>query len=227
MTTTTAPVLALARVEKSYPHPAGAVTVLKGVDARFGSGETVAVLGPSGSGKSTLLSLLAGLDRPTAGSIQLLGQELPSLSERELTALRSRHLGIVFQQFHLMAHLTAAENVALPLDLRGDDDARSEAAAALTAVGLGHRADHYPSQLSGGECQRVAIARALVVKPRLLLADEPSGNLDTRTGDHVMDLLFGLVRERGTTLILVTHNETLAQRCDRRLHLSDGRLVDG
>lgn len=222
----TEPLLRLTQVEKSYPHPTGPVAVLKGVDASFGAAETTAILGPSGSGKSTLLALLAGLDRPTAGRIQMMGQEITGLTERALTALRSRHLGIVFQQFHLMAHLTAAENVTLPLDLRGVDTARSDAREALAAVGLHHREDHYPSQMSGGECQRVAIARALVVRPQLLLADEPSGNLDTRTGEQVMDLLFGLVQDRGTTLILVTHNELLAQRCQRRLQLRDGRLID-
>ncbi len=218
-------VLSLSGVRKSYPHPAGEVEVLRGVDARFDRGETVAIIGPSGSGKSTLLSLLAGLDKPSGGAIHFLGREISQLSERDLTVWRAENLGIVFQQFHLMAHLTAAENAALPLDVRGDRSARAAAAQALTDVGLGHRQDHYPHEMSGGECQRVAIARALVVKPRLLLADEPSGNLDTKTGEHVMDLLFDLAKQKQTTLILVTHNELLAARCDRRLALSEGRLV--
>ena len=225
MSVSTTPLLQLQSVTKTYAHPGGEVRVLTGVECAFRRSETVAVIGPSGSGKSTLLALMAGLDRPTSGKVSLLGQDLSTLAERQLTALRARHLGIVFQQFHLMAHLTARENVALPLDLMGRPDADA-ADAALAQVGLGHRLNHYPHELSGGECQRTAIARALVVTPEILLADEPSGNLDQKTGDHVMALLFELTRDRGTTLVLVTHNEALAQRCDRRLLLRDGKLVD-
>ena len=218
--------LRLEGLVKSYPHPAGDVAVLRGVDAEIRRGERVAVLGPSGSGKSTLLALLAGLDRPTAGRVLVAGEDLGQLGERQLTAFRARSVGIVFQQFHLLAHLTARENVALPVRIAGGADAAARATEALTSVGLGHRLAHFPHELSGGECQRVAIARALVGRPPLLLADEPSGNLDARTGDQVMRLLFDLVAERGTTLVLVTHNEELARWCDRRLALGGGRLVD-
>lgn len=220
-----AALLSLNGVTKSYPHPGGEVRVLNGVDCAFYRGETVAIIGPSGSGKSTLLALMAGLDRPTSGEVRLLGKNLGGVNERDLTALRASHLGIVFQQFHLMAHLTAAENVALPLDLLGKRDDGS-ARASLEKVGLAHRLTHYPHELSGGESQRTAIARALVVAPQVLLADEPSGNLDHKTGDQVMNLLFALTKDRGTTLVLVTHNEALAARCDRRLALADGKLTN-
>jgi putative ABC transport system ATP-binding protein len=215
----------LTDVKKSYAHPAGAVDVLSGVNARIERGETVAVLGPSGSGKSTLLSLLAGLDRADTGHVRLVSTDVGALTEKALTNFRARHLGIVFQQFHLLSHLSALENVALPLRLTGVAEARTRAAAALTQVGLGARLTHAPHELSGGECQRVAIARALVAEPDILLADEPSGNLDTKTGEQVMKLLFDLVKARGTTLVLVTHNEQLATWCNRRLTLSGGRLV--
>ena len=202
------------------------VDVLKGASLDVKEGETVAILGQSGSGKSTLLSLLAGLDRPDGGEITVAGVRLGSLGEEDLTEFRGRHLGIVFQQFHLMSTLSAAENVSLPLEIARDEEAPAKAAAALHAVGLSHRAAHLPHQMSGGECQRVAIARAFVTAPRLLLADEPSGNLDGKTGAHVMDLLFDLARTRGTTLLLVTHNEALAARCRRRVILADGELKD-
>lgn len=223
---TAAPIaIELLDVKKSYAHPAGAVDVLSGVNVSINRGETVAVLGPSGSGKSTLLSLLAGLDRADTGQVRLVSTDVGALSERELTSFRARHLGIVFQQFHLLSHLSALENVALPLRLTGVTAARERAAAALTQVGLGARLTHAPHELSGGECQRVAIARALVAEPDIILADEPSGNLDTKTGEQVMRLLFDMVKTRKTTLVLVTHNEHLAQWCDRRLTLSGGRLV--
>lgn len=218
--------LALRNLQKSYEHPAGRIDVLIGVEAVIEPGETVAIIGPSGSGKSTLLSLLAGLDRPTSGRIELLGEDIGSMTERKLTTFRARNLGIVFQQFHLMSHLSAAENAALPLKIARDAEANEKATAALTAVGLGHRTGHYPHELSGGECQRVAIARALVSRPPLILADEPSGNLDGKTGEQVMRLLFDLVREHRSTLILVTHNEALSRWCDRRLVLQQGKLVD-
>lgn len=217
--------LSLKSLSKSYAHASGPIPVLMGLNAEIQRGERVAIIGPSGSGKSTLLALLAGLDRPTEGSISVLGEKMSSLNERALTAFRAKHLGIVFQQFHLMSHLTAQENVALPLRISGTADASAKAAAALGRVGLGARLTHFPHELSGGECQRVAIARAMIGRPPLILADEPSGNLDSRTGDEVMTLLFDLVAAEKSTLILVTHNEALAARCDRRLVLSQGRLV--
>jgi putative ABC transport system ATP-binding protein len=201
------------------------IEVLRGIDLQLAVGETLAILGQSGSGKSTLLSLLAGLDHPTQGSIHINGQNMSTMSEEHLAAFRARSLGIVFQQFHLMAHLTALENVMLPLELAKDPKALEKGRDALEKVALGSRQSHFPSQLSGGERQRVAIARAFVVGPRLLLADEPSGNLDQRTGLQVVQLLFDLVDRLKTTLILVTHNEELAQRCHRQVHLVDGKLA--
>lgn len=211
-------------LHKDFETPSGPIEVLAGLDLEVAAGETLAVLGESGSGKSTLLSLLAGLDAPTRGDVQIDGRSLGAMSEGELAAFRGRELGIVFQQFHLMAGLSALENVALPLELQGRRDALERARDALEQVGLSSRADHLPARLSGGECQRVAIARATVVEPALLLADEPSGSLDRRTGEAVNALLFDLVARRGTTLVLVTHSEALAAACDRRLQLEDGRL---
>ena len=211
-------------VHKHFATPAGTLEVLRGVDLEVAPGETVAVLGESGSGKSTLLALLAGLDVPTRGSVWIDGRDTAALSERELAALRARRIGIVFQSFHLMSGLSAEENVRLPLELRGDADAAARARAALEQVGLSARAAHLPARLSGGECQRVALARALVVEPGILLADEPSGSLDERTGEAVDDLLFDLVAKRGTALVLVTHSERLASRCSRRVRLAGGRL---
>lgn len=212
-------------VHKTFASPAGEIEVLRGVDLRVASGETVAIVGESGSGKSTLLSLLAGLDVPTTGRVLLDGADLTSLSEGELARLRARRLGIVFQQFHLVSGFTALENVSLPLELQGEADAEARARAVLDQVGLARRAQHLPSRLSGGECQRVAIARALVVEPALLLADEPSGSLDAATGEAVDRLLFDLVARRGAALVLVTHSDRLASACDRRLALEGGRLV--
>ena len=212
-------------VHKHFATPAGPLEVLRGIDLEVAPGETVAVLGESGSGKSTLLALLAGLDVPTRGSVCIDGRDTSALSERDLAALRARSVGIVFQSFHLMGGLSAEENVRLPLELRGDADANARARAALAQVGLAARADHLPARLSGGECQRVAIARALVVEPGILLADEPSGSLDERTGEAVDDLLFELVARRGTALVLVTHSERLAARCQRRVRLTGGRLA--
>jgi putative ABC transport system ATP-binding protein len=211
-------------VHKHFATPAGTLEVLRGVDLEVAPGETLAVLGESGSGKSTLLALLAGLDVPTRGRIEIDGRDTAALSERELTELRARHIGIVFQSFHLMGGLSAEENVSLPLELRGDRDARERARAALAQVGLSARADHLPARLSGGECQRVALARALVVEPGILLADEPSGSLDEQTGEAALDLLFDLVARRGTALVVVTHSDRLAARCQRRVHLRAGRL---
>jgi putative ABC transport system ATP-binding protein len=212
-------------VHKHFATPAGSLEVLRGVDLEVAPGETVAVVGESGSGKSTLLALLAGLDVPTRGQVRIDGQDTAALSERELAALRARQVGIVFQSFHLMGGLSAEENVRLPLELRGDADAVPRARAALAQVGLAARADHLPARLSGGECQRVALARALVVEPGILLADEPSGSLDEKTGAAVDALLFELVARRKTALVLVTHSERLAARCQRRLRLAGGRLT--
>jgi putative ABC transport system ATP-binding protein len=218
-------ILRLQNVHKRFDTPAGPIDVLRGIDLDLGDAETLAVIGESGSGKSTLLSLLAGLDAPTQGSISVDGHALGAMDERGLARFRSRRLGIVFQQFHLMSGLTALENVSLPLELQRAPDALKRARTVLEHVGLAERADHLPSRLSGGECQRVAIARALVVEPALLLADEPSGSLDSRTGDAVMRLLFELVERRRTTLVLVTHSESLAAQCGRRARLVAGRLV--
>jgi putative ABC transport system ATP-binding protein len=218
------PAVLLSALRKTYPHAETPVEVLKGVDLELAEGETAAVLGPSGSGKSTLLALLGGLDRPTSGGILLLGSDLVAMSEPELARFRAKNLSIVFQQFHLMTHMTALENVALPLEIARDPGAWEKAAKALADVGLSHREQHLPSELSGGESQRVAIARALVTGPRILLADEPSGNLDVKTGRQVMELLFGLVCSLSATLLLVTHNPEFSAQCRRRFALENGRL---
>lgn len=209
---------------KSYKRGAESITVLKNIEFEIPSGERVAILGPSGSGKSTLLSLLAGLDRYDSGTIRMGNSAFESMDDSDLTDFRAKNVGIVFQQFHLISTLNALENVALPLELMGDKNASAKALKLLEAVGLSHRLKHFPSELSGGECQRVAMARALVTDAKLILADEPSGNLDSKTGAQVMDLLFDLVKKSGTTLILVTHNEELALRCDKVVRLLDGRF---
>ena len=201
------------------------LTILDDVSFAVGAGETVAVVGASGAGKSTLLALLAGLDEPSAGSACLEGTELSALDEDGRAAARARHVGFVFQSFHLVPSLTALENAMLPLELAGRSDARAAAQAALTQVGLGPRLGHYPRQLSGGEQQRVAIARAFVTRPSVLFADEPTGNLDARTGHRVMELLFDLNAANGTTLVLVTHDREIAARCGRVIELDAGRLV--
>ena len=222
------PLIVRARaLHKSYATAAGSVSVLRGVDLEVLRGQTVAVAGESGSGKSTLLALLAGLDVPSSGELEVAGTNVAAAPEHALADFRSRSVGIVFQHFHLIRSLTALENVRLPLELRDGGDPSDRAHKALHAVGLGHRRDHFPAQLSGGECQRVAIARALVTEPALLLADEPTGNLDERTGRHVVDLLFELVEMATTTLVLVTHSAALAARCSRSLFLADGRLHEG
>ena len=201
------------------------IEVLKNLSLDMETGESLAILGQSGSGKSTFLTLLAGLDQPTSGSIVLNGQDMHDLDEEALSKFRARNIGIIFQQFHLMSHLTALENVSLPLDLFKDPEAENKAREALKQVGLAKRMDHFPHQLSGGECQRVAIARAMVVRPSILLADEPTGNLDSNTGAHVSDMIFDLVAKHGMTLLFVTHNEELAKRCARQQRLQDGRFV--
>jgi putative ABC transport system ATP-binding protein len=201
------------------------VEVLKNLNLQMEKGESLAILGQSGSGKSTLLTLLAGLDQPTSGSILLNGQDMAKLSEEQLSKFRAQNIGIIFQQFHLMSHLTALENVSLPLDLFKDPNATAKAAEALEQVGLGKRKEHFPHQMSGGECQRVAIARAMVVRPAILLADEPTGNLDNTTGAYVSDMIFELVREHRMTMLFVTHNEQLAKRCAREQRLQNGRFL--
>ncbi len=202
------------------------LVILADASLSIGAGESVAISGPSGSGKSTLLGLLAGLDNPSQGRVLLDGIDLGALGEDDRASLRARKLGFVFQSFQLLPMLTALENVMLPLELAGRSDARERASEVLSRVGLGERLQHTPLQLSGGEQQRVAIARAFAVGPSLLLADEPTGNLDPHTGERVIQLLFDLNREQGTTLVLVTHDRELAARCDRVLSLRDGRLVD-
>jgi len=223
----TRPLLEACHVSKSVRGPEGRLEILSGVDLRIMAGESFAIVGASGSGKTTLLGLLAGLDTPDAGDITLDGHALHRLDEEARADLRRRLVGFVFQSFHLLPALTAEENVMLPLELEGSSDARSRARAALDAVGLSSRRRHYPAQLSGGEQQRVAIARAFVHGPRVLFADEPTGNLDQRTGHHICDLLFALNRDHRTTLVLVTHDATLAARCQRGIELDEGRVVPG
>ena len=203
----------------------GELTILDDISLSIAAGETVAIVGASGSGKSTLLGLLAGLDTPTSGQVILAGNDLSALDEDGRAAVRARHVGFVFQSFQLLPHLSAIENVMLPLELRGESDARARAAALLAEVGLQQRLRHYPKTLSGGEQQRVALARAFVTAPRILLADEPTGSLDASTGAGVMDLMFRLNRERDSTLVLVTHDAAIADRCGRRIGLAAGRLA--
>jgi putative ABC transport system ATP-binding protein len=221
----TATVLSAEHLSKQVNSPEGALTILDDVSLAIGSGETVAIVGASGAGKSTLLALLAGLDVPSAGRVQLNGAELTALDEDGRAAIRAQHVGFVFQSFHLVPSLTALENVMLPLELVGKTDARAAALTALKNVGLEARSGHYPNQLSGGEQQRVAIARAFVANPAVLFADEPTGNLDMATGEKVMSLLFELNAASGTTLILVTHDLRLAERCQRVIRLDNGRVV--
>ncbi|MFB2593787.1 ABC transporter ATP-binding protein [Paracoccus sp. p4-l81] len=204
----------------------GPVQILRGIDLVIGAGERVAITGPSGSGKSSLLLLLAGLERASAGQVRVAGHDLGALGEEALARFRRDHLGIVFQSFHLIPTLTALENAALALELAGARDARDRAAAMLSAVGLGGRAGHYPAQLSGGEQQRVALARALAPNPPILLADEPTGNLDAANGAAVMDLIFDLADRQGATLVLVTHDPALAARAGRQVRVADGRIHD-
>ena len=212
-------------VGKQVSSPEGTLAILSDVTLAIARGETVAVMGASGAGKSTLLALLAGLDEPTSGVVRLAERELTALDEDGRAAVRARHVGFVFQSFHLVPSLTAVENVMLPLELSGRGDARAAALEVLGRVGLAGRVGHYPRQLSGGEQQRVAIARAFVTRPDVLFADEPTGNLDAATGERIMDLLFGLNAETGTTLVLVTHDRALAARCGRVIQLDAGRVV--
>ena len=219
-------IIAVRGVSKSVQDASGSLDILRDIDISVSKGETAAIVGASGSGKSTLLAIMAGLDTPSGGQVWLAGQSLFDLNEDERAAVRAQHVGFVFQSFQLMPHLTALENVMLPLELTGRPDARNAATAMLQRVGLGERLKHLPKVLSGGEQQRVALARAFVVQPALLLADEPTGSLDHATGAAVMDLMFALNREQGTTLVLVTHDRQLAARCERMLVIEAGRLSE-
>ncbi len=222
---TNGPMLLARNLEKTVRTAAGPLQILAGVNLEIKRGESVALVGASGSGKTTLLGLLAGLDEPTAGRILLDDHDLTAMDEEARARMRGRLVGFVFQNFQLLASLDALENVMLPMELRGDRDAAAKARELLERVGLGNRVDHQPRQLSGGEQQRVAIARAFAAKPAILFADEPTGNLDRATGERIADLLFELNREFGTTLVLVTHDPALAQRCDRALTIDAGQLL--
>jgi putative ABC transport system ATP-binding protein len=220
------PIISLSGIDLSLGRGAAKVHILKGIDLSVGPGETVGLIGPSGSGKSTLLMVMAGLERPDAGEVVVKGASFNALNEDGLARFRGREIGIVFQSFHLIPTMTALENVAVPLELAGNPEAAARAARELQAVGLGERLHHYPAQLSGGEQQRVALARALAPDPAILLADEPTGNLDETTGKQIVDLLFAMHETRDTTLVLVTHDASLAQRCGRTVKLRSGR-IDG
>jgi putative ABC transport system ATP-binding protein len=218
-------VIDAAAVTLSLGSGAGRVDILRGIDLRIAAGQSVALLGPSGSGKSSLMAVLAGLERATSGSVTIAGKDFTALDEDGLARARRGHIGIVLQAFHLLPTMTALENVAVPLELAGRDDAFATASAELEAVGLGHRLTHYPAQLSGGEQQRVAIARATAPGPDLIFADEPTGNLDAATGHAILDLLFERRAEAGATLLVITHDPALAARCERVLEMQDGRIV--
>ncbi|BDB70545.1 MULTISPECIES: ABC transporter ATP-binding protein [Comamonas] len=224
-TTLAIPLIAVEQLSKSVSDSTGVLDILRDINLSFTAGETVAIVGASGSGKSTLLSILAGLDTPSRGTVRLLGQDLFALSEDDRAAVRAQKMGFVFQSFQLLGNLTALENVMLPLELAGQRDARARASQMLERVGLGQRLNHYPRLMSGGEQQRVALARAFVVEPAVLLADEPTGSLDFATGQTIMELMFALNRERGTTLILVTHDREIAAQCDRSITIEAGRSV--
>lgn len=218
--------LKIRNLRKSYQQGEQRIDVLKGLEVDIPDGQLVSILGRSGSGKSTLLSLLAGLESADQGEILVDGRDLVSMPEKDLTAFRAQKISLVFQQYHLVSHLSALENVTLPLEILGRPDGEAKATALLQELGLGHRLHHTPGQLSGGECQRVAIARALVVEPKVLLADEPSGNLDVHTGDKVMDLFFDIAKKHGITTILVTHSESLAARCEKSYRLDEGVFTE-
>lgn len=218
-------IIRLADVRLALESRAGVVDILKGITLDVAEGQSLAIVGPSGSGKTSLLMILAGLERATSGDVHVAGRDFNALNEDQMALARGRDIGIVFQSFHLVPTMTALENVALPLEFAGVADAREKARALLSDVGLEARIDHFPAQLSGGEQQRVALARALVPKPKLLLADEPTGNLDGKTGRNVVELLFGLKQKSGATLVLVTHDERLARQCERTIRMEDGRVV--
>lgn len=219
------PVVKLGGVGLTLASRAGDVEILNGIDLQVPAGQSLAIVGPSGSGKTSLLMIMGGLEQATRGDVEVAGQALSGLDEDSLARIRSKSIGIVFQSFHLVPTMTALENVALPLEFRGDAEARNKARSALAEVGLAPRIEHYPAQLSGGEQQRVALARAIVAEPRLLLADEPTGNLDGATGRQIVELMFALGRRHGTTLVLVTHDDRLAERCERVVRMADGRIV--
>ncbi|MBW0158920.1 ABC transporter ATP-binding protein [Sedimentimonas flavescens] len=218
-------ILSLTDARLTLDGNAGPVEILRGITLDIERGESVGLTGPSGSGKSSLLMLMGGLERATGGSVQALSQDLSAMDEDQLARFRRGNMGIVFQSFHLIPTMTALENVALPLEIAGHGDAFARAEAELEAVGLGHRRGHYPSEMSGGEQQRVALARAVAPRPAILLADEPTGNLDAANGEAIMDLLFGLQERHGATLIMVTHAPELAERCNRVVQLFDGKIV--
>ncbi|MEC9375233.1 MAG: ABC transporter ATP-binding protein [Pseudomonadota bacterium] len=219
-------VLSASNLSKQVSSPEGPLIILDKVNLEVKEGETIALVGPSGAGKTTLLALLAGLDRPSEGEVRLCGKNLEKMDEDGRALVRGEYVGFVFQSFHLVASLTAIENVMLPLELTNESDASQRARGALKSVGLSERTGHYPRQLSGGEKQRVAIARAFVTSPNVLFADEPTGNLDTASGDKIADLLFELNKNYGTTLVLVTHDMSLAKQCDRSLYIESGRLIN-
>lgn len=219
------PILKLDHVDLHLKSSAGSVHILKDISLSLPPSKTVGVMGPSGSGKTTLLMVLGGLEKPTSGTVEVAGTPLGGLSEDALATFRRDNIGIVFQNFHLIPTMTALENVAIPLEFAGHKDAFKKAEEALTSVGLKERIRHYPGQLSGGEQQRVAIARAFVTTPRVILADEPTGNLDAETGRKVMSLMFDMTRQHGTTLILITHDAALAETCDVQVRLRDGRIL--
>jgi putative ABC transport system ATP-binding protein len=218
--------LKVQRLTKSYPTAQGRLTVLKEVDFDIAQAASVAIVGPSGSGKTTLLGLCAGLDRPSSGTVTLAGEEIGRLDEDARARVRNEHVGFVFQNFQLIPTLTALENVLVPLELRGETGREPEARELLARVGLGERTDHFPIQLSGGEQQRVALARAFINRPKILFCDEPTGNLDGSTAQTMVELIFGLNRERGTTLVLVTHDLELAKRCQRIIRLKNGAVIE-
>ena len=220
----TKPIVVLKNVRLTLTSRAGPVGILRDVDLEAREGQSLAIVGPSGSGKTSLLMVTAGLERATSGKVAVAGHDLSAMGEDDLALMRGAEIGIIFQSFHLVPTMTALENVALPLEFAGEGNAQASARELLQEVGLSHRMDHFPAQLSGGEQQRVAIARALSRRPKLILADEPTGNLDRRTGGHIVDLLFGLQRRREATLILVTHDEKLAGACDRIIRMADGRI---
>jgi len=220
------PIVELTGVHLHLASAGGEVNILRGLDLSVTAGETIGVVGPSGSGKSTMVMIIAGLERPTSGTVRVAGNDLARLNEDALALFRRRSVGIVFQAFHLVPTMTAVENVAVPLEFARVADAFDRAQASLETVGLGNRLAHYPAQLSGGEQQRVAIARAFATEPALLLADEPTGNLDGETGEQVIDVLFEQAERNATTLLLITHDTTIARRCSRVVHLRDGRIVD-
>lgn len=220
------PALDLNGVHLSLGHGAGRTHILKGIDLSIRTGESVGLVGPSGSGKSTLLMVMAGLERADEGTVKAAGQELGTMSEDELARFRGQNVGIIFQSFHLVPNMTALENVAVPLELSGNPKAFERAREELEAVGLGHRLNHYPTQLSGGEQQRVAVARALVTNPEIIIADEPTGNLDESTGEQIVELMFLAQQRKNATLVLVTHNPALADRCQRKIQVHSGTIEE-